>query len=73
MDAQRIAELLEKEKQLDEMMAAIKRLQEDKSKSVKKTLTIPGWLNAMAEENKVNFSQTLQDALKVKLGISHLL
>ncbi len=39
--------------------------------SVKKTLTIPAWLNAAAEEHKVNFSQTLQEALKDRLGISH--
>lgn len=38
------------------------------SKSVKKTLTIPGWLNARAEAAGVNFSQTLQEALKEKLG-----
>ena len=32
-------------------------------KSVKKTLTIPYWLNERAERLKVNFSKTLQDAL----------
>jgi len=37
---------------------------------VKKTLSIPYWLNAEAEEAKVNFSQLLQEALKEKLGIS---
>lgn len=37
--------------------------------SVKKTLTIPQWLNKLAEENKVNFSQILQSALKEYLGI----
>ncbi|MDI9460912.1 MAG: type II toxin-antitoxin system HicB family antitoxin [Saccharofermentanales bacterium] len=37
------------------------------NKSVKKTLTIPAWLNARAEEAGVNFSQTLQEALKEKL------
>lgn len=39
-------------------------------KSIKKTLTVPGWLNALAEENNINFSQLLQDALKDKLHIS---
>jgi len=34
---------------------------------VKKTLSIPSWLNRRAEQEKVNFSQTLQDALKEKL------
>lgn len=37
------------------------------TKTVKKTLTIPAWLNALALENGVNFSQVLQDALKAKL------
>lgn len=36
-------------------------------KSVKKTLTIPAWLNAAALERNVNFSQVLQDALKQQL------
>ena len=40
-----------------------------RNKSVKKTLTIPKWLNDMAEENKVNFSQLLQNGLKEYLGI----
>lgn len=39
-------------------------------KSVKKTLTIPAWLNAAALERNVNFSQVLQDALKQQLNIS---
>lgn len=33
-------------------------------KSVKKTLTIPGWLNELAEKNHVNFSGVLQEELK---------
>jgi predicted RNase H-like HicB family nuclease len=37
--------------------------------SVKKTLTIPKWLNDIAEENHVNFSQSLQNTLKEQLGI----
>ncbi|MCD8154336.1 MAG: type II toxin-antitoxin system HicB family antitoxin, partial [Clostridiales bacterium] len=37
------------------------------NKSVKKTLTIPEWLNEVASEAGVNFSQVLQDALKVQL------
>ena len=35
---------------------------------VKKTLTIPAWLNREAEAAKVNFSQVLQDGLKNYLG-----
>lgn len=40
-----------------------------KSQSVKKTLTIPSWLNKAAEENGVNFSGVLQTALMEKLGL----
>jgi len=40
------------------------------NKSVKKTLTIPMWLNEQAELANVNFSQTLQKALKAELHIS---
>lgn len=38
-------------------------------KSVKKTLTIPAWLNKLSEEAGVNFSNVLQTALKNKLNI----
>lgn len=40
-----------------------------KNRTVKKTLTIPAWLNTEAENKGINFSQTLQDALKQKLNI----
>ncbi|HWR56495.1 MAG: type II toxin-antitoxin system HicB family antitoxin [Bacillota bacterium] len=39
------------------------------TRAVKKTLTIPYYLNQMAEKSKINFSQVLQSALKEKLGI----
>jgi len=39
------------------------------NKAVKKTLTIPKWLNDVSEKNKINFSQVLQVALKDKLNI----
>ena len=38
-------------------------------KSVKKTLTIPAWLNKAALEQNVNFSQVLQEALKTRLNL----
>ncbi len=38
-------------------------------KPVKKTLSIPAWLNDAAEEAHVNFSGVLQEALKAKLNI----
>ena len=36
-------------------------------KSVRKTLTIPAWLNAAALEMDINFSQVLQEALLAKV------
>ena len=39
------------------------------NKSIKKTLTIPVWLNTISEKNNINFFQLLQEALKEKLGI----
>lgn len=33
------------------------------SKSVRKNITIPAWLNAYGERHNVNFSKVLQDAL----------
>lgn len=43
--------------------------QENDNRAVKKTLTIPNWLNSKAEKAGVNFSQTLQTALKKQLNI----
>ena len=37
--------------------------------SIKKTLTIPWYLNTLAEERKINFSQLLQGALRQRLGL----
>ncbi|MDR1703370.1 MAG: type II toxin-antitoxin system HicB family antitoxin [Clostridiales bacterium] len=39
------------------------------NKSVKKTLTIPMWLNERAERANINFSGVLQEALKTQLHI----
>ena len=36
-------------------------------KSVRKTLTIPAWLNTAALEMNINFSQVLQEALLAKV------
>jgi hypothetical protein len=38
-------------------------------KAVKKTLTIPKWLDDIAKEHNVNYSHILQDALKKYLDI----
>ncbi len=42
---------------------------EMENKAVKKTLTVPKWLDDLAVQNKVNFSHILQDALKHHLGV----
>ena len=38
------------------------------SKAVKKTLTIPAWLNDRAIQLNINFSQVLQEALTEKIS-----
>jgi predicted RNase H-like HicB family nuclease len=40
------------------------------TKVIKKTLSIPSWLNVEAEEAGVNFSAILQSALKEHLGLA---
>jgi len=40
-----------------------------KPRAVKKTLSIPAWLNEEAENNHINFSSVLQQALKERLNI----
>ena len=40
------------------------------NRAVKKTLTIPEWLNEAATRAGVNYSQVLQEALMRKLNIS---
>lgn len=40
------------------------------NKAVKKTLTIPSWLNTMSEKEGINFSSVLQNALKKELHIT---
>ncbi|MGM9767938.1 MAG: type II toxin-antitoxin system HicB family antitoxin [Candidatus Cryptobacteroides sp.] len=37
------------------------------NRSVSRTVTIPAWLNAAAQERGINFSQVLQDALKAQI------
>ena len=40
------------------------------NRAVKKTLSIPSWLNDMAKREGINFSATLQTALKESLHIN---
>ena len=42
------------------------------TKAVKKTLTIPAWLNERAVSMGVNFSQVLQEALMTKIQANRL-
>ena len=46
---------------------AIKYARKYKTKAVKKTLSIPEWLNEEATKKGINFSQVLQEALISKL------
>ena len=43
---------------------------ENDQRSIKKTLSIPSWLNTRAERSGVNFSKVLQDALCSTLGVT---
>ena len=43
--------------------------EELENKAIKKTLTIPKWLNDAAETEGINFSHLLQFAIKERLGI----
>ena len=63
---------LELEGQQFVMMVAFDKLAYDRkynSKAVKKTLSIPAWLNNMAQERNVNFSNVLKKALLAELGV----
>ena len=39
------------------------------NKSVNRTVTLPTWLNSIAIEHNINFSQVLQDAIKKQLSL----
>jgi antitoxin HicB len=51
---------------IDADMTAYRRRKS--SKAVKKTVTIPAWLNEEAEAHKLNFSAILQEGLKKHIG-----
>lgn len=48
---------------------SIEYKKKNNSKAVKKTLSIPEWLNEEAEKQHINFSKLLQEALKSKLNV----
>ncbi|PTQ55225.1 MAG: Phage-related protein [Candidatus Carbobacillus altaicus] len=45
-------------------------MDETQNRAIKKTLTIPKWLNYEAEKTGINFFQVLQFALKEKLSMT---
>ena len=53
---------------VDVFMPSVRMAQNNRS--VNRTVTLPAWLNAVAMENGINFSQLLQDALKVQLHLN---
>ena len=53
---------------VDVYMPTVRLAQENKA--VNRTVTLPAWLNARAVDAGVNFSQTMQSAIKSQLGIA---
>lgn len=39
------------------------------TRSINRTVTLPAWLNAVALEHQINFSQLLQEAIKTQLHL----
>lgn len=52
---------------IDVFMPTIRMAQNNRS--VNRTVTLPAWLNAVALEHGMNFSQVLQDAIKTQLHL----
>ncbi|MEC4272263.1 type II toxin-antitoxin system HicB family antitoxin [Adlercreutzia sp. R25] len=52
---------------VDAYMPSVRQAQS--TKAVNRTVTLPAWLNALAAEHGINFSQTLQVALRQQLGV----
>lgn len=40
------------------------------NRSVNRTVTLPSWLNSLALEHNINFSQLLQEAIKTQLHLN---
>ena len=60
------------EKEQFALMVPFDKLAYDKkynAKAVKKTLSVPKWLDTLATEHNVNFSNILQNALMHELGV----
>lgn len=43
----------------------------NENRSVRKNVTLPSWLNELAEKNDINFSAVLQEGLKQQLNINN--
>jgi len=41
----------------------------DQNKTVRKNVTIPKWLDDLAQKEHINFSSVLQDALRIQLSV----
>ena len=39
------------------------------TKSIRKSITLPSWMDALAKEHNINFSQLLQNAIRRECGI----
>ena len=50
---------------VDAYMPSVRMAQ--RNKAVSRTVTLPAWMNALAMERGINFSQVLQDALRIKI------
>ena len=48
----------------------VEYLKRTDSHSVKKTLTIPAWMDTLARENNLNFSNVLQNAIRRELNLA---
>ena len=42
---------------------------EEQNKTVRKNVTIPKWIDDLAQKHHINFSSVLQEALKIRLNI----
>lgn len=47
----------------------IKFYKQMNAENIRKNCTLPKWLNDLAEDDNINFSAVLQEALKEKLGV----
>lgn len=43
--------------------------EEEANRAINKTVTLPNWMNIAAMDAGINFSSTLQDAIREKLGV----